>query len=931
MRWTLSPRIHLKNGRIPDADARRQARTAGEILTRLERQPGLILADEVGMGKTYVALAVAVSVVEATGGSRPVVIQVPSSVREKWPREWDVMQQYCLDRGAEIRATSTTVGDSTSFLKRLDDPPDRRDHIIFMTHNALNGSLGDPFVQLAIISRVLHRSSLAAQRGVFPRWASDVVHRRFRDENAVAQLLNDSPIHWRATWKNATGEELKDDPVPAGLVEVLDSVDLQELENALSRTPLRFSKHVDSYLDDMRREVRRALRSLWKTYLKRVNLSLPLLIMDEAHHLKNPYTRLAGVYANPDVDAPSDDVLERGALGGVFDRMLFLTATPFQLGHRELIEILSRFESIRWGSDLDRGAFRKEIEELDRRLTGAQSAAVRLDRAWGRLRPADVASFSNRSWWMEPDAPDLPEKLRQTARHFGEVAALFKEANAALRPWVIRHVRPDRDARRVQLCGRAIQTDDPAERRGLEVDESAVLPFLLAARARSVAATGSAEEGAYRAYFSEGISSSYEAYRDTRRPDTTGVEVPEHSAGIDDLPSAAEPPASSELTWYLEQLDVTLPDQSRDSWGAHPKIASTVDRTTKLWSAGEKVTIFCFYRATGRSLRRHISRSLRMEIVQRGAAQLGLNPGDVEGVERELQLRADRFFDVDSPARLSASKAAAEVLEGCGLKGVALGRAVDVVIRFLRTPSFQVRFLDLASNDLAESVRLAFGSTEADGPRLRSQVESFGRFVAGRVDSERDELLDALKQVQTGRFFGRSEGPLDEDVEDLDGRELLLPNVRLANGSTKAERRRHLMLAFNTPFFPEVLIASSVMAEGVDLHLNCSHIIHHDLDWNPSVLEQRTGRLDRIGSKAELAGRPIRVYEPFLEATQDEKLFRVVKDRERWFSVVMGQELRLDEFSSEKLAERVALPPEAAAALSMRLDVDAVVTGTGPE
>ena len=45
------------------------------------------------------------------------------------------------------------------------------------------------------------------------------------------------------------------------------------------------------------------------------------------------------------------------------------------------------------------------------------------------------------------------------------------------------------------------------------------------------------------------------------------------------------------------------------------------------------------------------------------------------------------------------------------------------------------------------------------------------------------------------------------------------------------------MLAFNTPFFPEVLVASSVPREGGDLH-------HHDLSGNPSALEQRTGRIE---------------------------------------------------------------------------------------
>src|SRR5690606_12210717 len=94
--------------------------------------------------------------------------------------------------------------------------------------------------------------------------------------------------------------------------------------------------------------------------------------------------------------------------------------------------------------------------------------------------------------------------------------------------------------------------------------------------------------------------------------------------------------------------------------------------------------------------------------------------------------------------------------------------------------------------------------------------------------------------------------------------EQLLPNVRLVNGTTKPETRQRLMLTFNTPFYPEILVASSVMAEGVDLHLNCRYVLHHDLCWNPSTLEQRTGRVDRIGCKAERAKQPIHLYLPFI-------------------------------------------------------------------
>src|SRR6266545_3216185 len=112
MSWPLSSRVDLHNDRISVEDADRQMRTATEILRRLERQPGVVLADEVGMGKTYVALAVAVSVVEATAGREPVVVMVPAGVQDKWPREWRVFEEKCLARDTGIRATSGSARNS---------------------------------------------------------------------------------------------------------------------------------------------------------------------------------------------------------------------------------------------------------------------------------------------------------------------------------------------------------------------------------------------------------------------------------------------------------------------------------------------------------------------------------------------------------------------------------------------------------------------------------------------------------------------------------------------------------------------------------------------------------------------------------------------------------------------------------------------------
>ena len=76
---------------VPHADQIRQRCEVLEILRRIERQPGVILADEVGMGKTYVALAAAIHVAlrDPVG---PVVVMVPPTLVAKWEQE---IKKFC--------------------------------------------------------------------------------------------------------------------------------------------------------------------------------------------------------------------------------------------------------------------------------------------------------------------------------------------------------------------------------------------------------------------------------------------------------------------------------------------------------------------------------------------------------------------------------------------------------------------------------------------------------------------------------------------------------------------------------------------------------------------------------------------------------------------------------------------------------------------
>jgi hypothetical protein len=59
-----------------------------------------------------------------------------------------------------------------------------------------------------------------------------------------------------------------------------------------------------------------------------------------------------------------------------------------------------------------------------------------------------------------------------------------------------------------------------------------------------------------------------------------------------------------------------------------------------------------------------------------------------------------------------------------------------------------------------------------------------------------------------------------------------------------------LVRQFRMPGYPMVLISTDVLQEGEDLHSFCAQVYHYGISWTPSAMEQRTGRIDRIGSLA---------------------------------------------------------------------------------
>lgn len=82
---------------------------------------------------------------------------------------------------------------------------------------------------------------------------------------------------------------------------------------------------------------------------------------------------------------------------------------------------------------------------------------------------------------------------------------------------------------------------------------------------------------------------------------------------------------------------------------------------------------------------------------------------------------------------------------------------------------------------------------------------------------------------------------------------------------------------------PKILLASEVASEGVDLQFS-SLVINYDLPWNPMRIEQRIGRIDRIGQEAE----QILIWNFIYADTVDERVYDRLLDRLNIFTQALG-------------------------------------------
>ena len=148
----------------------------------------------------------------------------------------------------------------------------------------------------------------------------------------------------------------------------------------------------------------------------------------------------------------------------------------------------------------------------------------------------------------------------------------------------------------------------------------------------------------------------------------------------------------------------------------------------------------------------------------------------------------------------------------------------------------------------------------------------------------------------TRRWLERRLREAIADTDQADDR------IGVFTGPTSAKRREALKEAFNTDPAKEplrILICTDAAREGINLQMRCADLIHLDLPWNPSRLEQRNGRIDR---KLQPAAQVTCRYFIYSQRPEDIVLDALVRKTE-----TMRSELgAIGEVIETRIAERLA-------------------------
>ena len=277
------------------------------------------------------------------------------------------------------------------------------------------------------------------------------------------------------------------------------------------------------------------------------------------------------------------------------------------------------------------------------------------------------------------------------------------------------------------------------------------------------------------------------------------------------------------------------------------------------------------FQALRTTLQRHLD-----VVAEAGEAPSGKGPGDLPsalfaGLDEDVSddETAEEARDADEVALLEQRALAVEEAADIRtlLDGIAVLppdsklRELKNVIRELRQDGFGQAMVFTQYTDTMDFLREELGRrdplAEGDG---RTRADQPGKGVADSA-SGADQSQGALRLMC---FSGRG------------------GEIRSSGGEWSAVGRDEVKRRFREGE-ADLLLCTDAAAEGLNFQF-CGALINYDMPWNPMRVEQRIGRIDRLGQ----AHSAIRIVSLHYEGTVETDVYRALRTRINLFEAVVG-------------------------------------------
>jgi len=207
----------------------------------------------------------------------------------------------------------------------------------------------------------------------------------------------------------------------------------------------------------------------------------------------------------------------------------------------------------------------------------------------------------------------------------------------------------------------------------------------------------------------------------------------------------------------------------------------------------------------------------------------------------------------------------------------------EVTYRNQRAGLFTLRLLQ---EEIGSSVHAALPTLEkvrngkslnSDGKRILKQLQNSTRHIQKGAKTE--ALLDIIRVHQDKIIvFTKFIKTLEHICETLGENDI--PFVKFMGGMSIAQKDQAVEAFQNDA---QILVSTEIGGEGLNLQF-CNAVLNYDLPWNPLRIEQRIGRVHRVGQKRE-----VEIFNFAAENTIEAYILHLLDAKINMFELVIGE------------------------------------------